>query len=426
MKKIVVTLLLPFILSVACQAAPSALPQLVIPDGLGVNIHFAGTDMAQVNKIADAGFKFVRMDFAWNNVERKPGEFNFDIYDQLVDSLATRGIRVIYILDYGNPIYEGAAPPFTDESRAAFAAYAKAGAAHFKGRGVIWEIYNEPNGTWFWKDPNPRDYFKLAKVTYTAIKEADPDCLVIGPATCSGKADRYLEGVFELGLLNYVDAVSVHPYGCRPPEDANYFYTWLRRKISQYAPNGKKLPIISGEWGYPSLPCSSMGDGVTLEQQAEFLPRMFLINTMNGCPISIWYDWRNDGTGQNPGDREHNFGTLYFDYKEKPSYVAMKTLTSELKGYSFVRRISLGNVKDYAILMQKDCHYKAAVWTTGDTHAITIPVDSPSVAIVSLLGEKKLIDTRDGSIQLEINGSVQYIEPSTQSKNWGLDTSWNK
>ena len=425
MRKIVVTLLLALILSVTCQAAPSALPPLVIPDGLGVNIHFAGTDMTQVNKIADAGFKFVRMDFAWNNVERKPGEFNFDIYDQLVDSLATRGIKVIYILDYGNPIYKGASPPFTDESRAAFAAYAKAGAAHFKGRGVIWEIFNEPNGEWFWKNPRAEDYVKLAKVTYTAIKEADPDCTVIGPATC-GRAYYYLEAAFKYGLLEYVDAVSVHPYGCKPPEEANYFYNWLRRKISQYAPQGKKLPIISGEWGYPSLPCSSFGDGVTIEQQAEFLPRMFLINTMNGLPISIWYDWRNDGTGQNPGDREHNFGTLYFDYTEKPVYVAMKTLTGELSGYSFVRRISLGNIYDYAILLRKGSSYKAAIWTKGDAHSILIPVDSPSVTVTTLLGEKKLVDSKDGSIQLEISGSVQYIEPSTQSCGWALDTKWNQ
>lgn len=419
-------MLLTMMVCGSCMGAPSSLPPPAIPEGLGVNIHFAGSDMAQVNKIADAGFRFVRMDFGWGGVETKKGEYSFKIFDELVDSMAARNIRVILILDYSNPIYENSAPPLTDEARAAFAAYAKAGAAHFKGRGVVWEIYNEPNGDWFWKQPKAEDYVKLAKVTYKAIKEADQDSVVIGPASCGSWARKYLEEAFKSGLLEYVDAVSVHPYGCKKPEDANVFYSWLRRKISQYGPKGASRPIISGEWGYPSLPSSTFGDGVTLEGQADYLARMLLVNTMNGCPISIWYDWRNDGTGTNPGDREHNFGTLFFDFKEKPSYVAMKTLYKELDGYSFVRRISMGTINDYVILLRKGGDYRIAAWTVGDAHTVSIPVDTPVVNVVSLMGDRKSMAVENETINVDLAGSVQYIEPAAPCRRWALDTSWRK
>lgn len=407
----------------ACGAGPQALPSLTIPDCMGVNIHFRGRQDAQVEKLAAVGFRLIRVDFVWGTIEAVKGTYNFGSYNDMVDSLEERGIRPIFILDYGNAHYDNWKPPVTDESRAAYAAFAKAGAAHFRGRGVIWEIWNEPNGEWFWPNPSAEDYVKLARSTYQAIKEADPDAVVIGPATC-GRAYIYLEKAFKAGLLECVDAVSVHPYGCRKPEDANVFYAWLRRNISKYAPTGSSRPLISGEWGYPSLPISSHGDGVTIEQQADYLARMFMINTMNGCQVSIWYDWRNDGIGTGPGDREHHFGVLYHDYTEKSAYFAMKTLASELNGYSFCRRVSLGCHKDYAVLFRKGDDFRAAVWTAGDSRTISIPVDVPSVTIVSLTGEGKRVDVKDGVIVLELTGSVQYIVPCAPSRRWALDTKW--
>ena len=64
-------------------------------------------------------------------------------------------IRALVILDYGNPLYDGGAPPRTDGARQAFARWAVAAAKHFQGRGMMWEIYNEPNNAQFWP-PRPK------------------------------------------------------------------------------------------------------------------------------------------------------------------------------------------------------------------------------------------------------------------------------
>jgi hypothetical protein len=60
---------------------------------------------------------------------------------------------------------------------------------------------------------------------------------------------------------------------------------------------------------------------------------------MNGVPVSIWYDWRNDGT--NNKDAEHNFCLVLSEYRSganpvftpKESYFFTKTLSLVLKGY---------------------------------------------------------------------------------------------
>ena len=69
--------------------------------------------------------------------------------------------------------------------------------------------------------------------------------------TYNGK--RFLEECFRAGLLEHLDAVSVHPYRSydRGPETAGANYARLRELIKKYAPAAKRsLPILSGEWDY--------------------------------------------------------------------------------------------------------------------------------------------------------------------------------
>ena len=73
----------------------------------GVNIHFTGGHEKDLDLIAAAGFKFIRMDFGWQSTEREKGIYNWSAYDELTSNLEKRGMRAIYILDYSNSLYEG-------------------------------------------------------------------------------------------------------------------------------------------------------------------------------------------------------------------------------------------------------------------------------------------------------------------------------
>src|SRR5262249_47887933 len=154
----------------------------VIPEGLGVNIHFVEPPARDVEMIAAAGFRFVRMDFHWERIERRKGEYDFAEYERLFDALAKRRIRPLFILDYGNPLYGNNLAPQTDEGRQAFARFAAAGAAKFKGRGVIWELWNEPNDKFWRPHASLDDYMALAKVVFPAMRRADPGATLIAPA----------------------------------------------------------------------------------------------------------------------------------------------------------------------------------------------------------------------------------------------------
>src|SRR5882724_11059689 len=140
-----------------------------VPEGFGVNIHFTDPAPGEMKMLAESGVRWVRMDFKWDITETTRGTYDFAPYDRLMSALAPFGIRPLFILDYGNPLYDDGAPPRTGGTREAFARWAVAAAKHYAGRGVIWETYNEPNNKMFWRPrPDAQEYAALAAVVARA------------------------------------------------------------------------------------------------------------------------------------------------------------------------------------------------------------------------------------------------------------------
>ena len=399
--------------ALSCLAAGMALsaelPDPVIPAGVGVNIHFVTGHEKDLDLIAAGGFKFVRMDFGWAGIERQRGQYDWAGYDQLQSNLEKRGIRALYILDYSNPLYEkDDASPQHEESVKAFAAWAAAAAKHFQGQHVIWEIWNEPNIS-FWKPkPDAQQYATLCLAACKAIRQADPGATILGPAS-SEFPWAFFETLFKAGALEFLDAVSVHPYRDyrRGPETATADYKKLRDLIARYAPDGKKnLTIISGEWGY-----ATHRKGVSLETQAAFAARQQISNLMQGVPLSIWYDWKNDGT--NPDDAENNFGTVLPDLSPKPSYLAIKTLTRELNGYRYSKRLVTESAEDYVLVFSDAAgREKLAAWTSGNEHTIEAQLRPPlEKALRTLSGTGPGFPQRleKGKAKLVLGPQPQYV-----------------
>jgi hypothetical protein len=402
--------------------APAQIPEPVLPAGVGVNIHFVTGHERDLDMIAAAGFKFIRMDFGWEATEKVRGEYTWSGYDELTANLAKRGLRPLYILDYSHRLYEDAvesknpitgkqeknvASPRKPESVAAFAKWAGAAAAHFKGRGVIWEIWNEPN-IFFWRPkPNVEDYNALALATSKAIRAADPSATIIGPAI-SGFDPAFMEKFLASGVLEFLDGVSVHPYRQKPPETAAAEYQKLREQIERYAPASKKgkLPILSGEWGY-----STDGKDVPPETQAAYLARQQLLNLFAGVPLSIWYDWKNDGSDLH--EREHNFGTVTQDLSPKPAYLAVQALTRELGGFRITARHATGSDQDFVLVLQNAAgETKLAAWTTGESHPVTLPLQkqlTTAVRVVRGGGETSELRADGDKLVLTLVAAPQYV-----------------
>ena len=77
----------------ACGAAE--IPEPVLPAGVGVNIHFVTGHEQDLDLMAAAGFKFVRMDFGWTGTETAKGQYTWREYDELLANLDRHGLRAM-------------------------------------------------------------------------------------------------------------------------------------------------------------------------------------------------------------------------------------------------------------------------------------------------------------------------------------------
>lgn len=416
-------------LALHAKVVASQLPLPVLPEGVGVNIHFTTGHERDLDMIAAAGIRWVRMDFHWADIERARGSYDWSAYDELTANLEKRGLGALYILDYSNPLHEETvtspnpitgkphsvtAAPRRPESIAAFARWAAAAAQRYAGRKVLWEIWNEPNIHFWPPEPNVTNYTALALATAAAIRALDPDAVVLGPAT-SGFPWEFLGTFLKSGILAHLGGVTVHPYRpySQPPESAGPDYAKLRALIDRHAPPERKgnIPVLSGEWGY-----ATHTKGVSLETQAAFVVRQQLANPLHGVPLSIWYDWKNDGP--DPAEREHNFGLVQQDLQPKPAYHALRTLTRELGGFRIARRHETGRESDYVLVLTNAVgRTKLAAWTSGSERELTVaaaPKSAKTVRLVSGLGETRTLPVRDGAFTLRLTALPQYV-------GWGGD-----
>ena len=384
-----------------------------IRDSLGVNIHFTDPKPGEMKMLAASGLGWIRMDFAWDATEKQTGVYDFSHYDTLLENLKRKNMNALFILDYRNALYgPGGLPPFDESGRTAFARWAVAAVNHFQGQGVLWELWNEPNNAGFWHNPNAGDYAKLAITVDKAIRTAVPGETLIGPAV-SGMDFAFLETCFKAGCLTYWDAVSVHPYRQDAPESASADYVRLADMIAKYAPVGRHIPILAAEWGY-----STAWGGQSERRQADYVDREFLTNIENNIPLSIWYDWHDDGPDLT--DSESNFGITHSEYYPagtlvyvpKTAYNACKALAGILGDCKFVGRIKMADDSDHMLEFSRNGKMRYAAWTTSKTpHTVTLPLRPGKANVIDWLNTSEIDQTvgADGLI-ITLTQEPQFVE----------------
>jgi len=403
----------------AASVREQTLPAREVPCAFGPNVHITGPD-EDFDLMKDAGFGFIRKDMFWNSVERSKGNYNFGTYERILDAMEARGMRALFILCYGNKIYSQAET--TEEGREAYARFAAAAVEHFKGRRVIWEIWNEPNVKHFWKGPGDHNsvefadqYVKLVKKAVPAMREADPDCFIAVTATSClwVNSFRWLKACFEKGLLQEdIDAVSVHPYGFRMPEHAiDKGYGHLREMMAEH--EGADIPVINSEVGYdlPYLKKMGSNDENCRDHQGWYCARQYLVDMMCDVRLTIWYKWK-----------ANDFGVVNPDRSARPAFNAAKTLTDQLRGFHFAKRLPAGSDLDYLLLFEKDTgEKKLAAWTVpprgeddpakARPHQITIPLVTSACSLdtCDVFGTEDTVAASGGGITLTLTGAPRYV-----------------
>jgi hypothetical protein len=145
-----------------------------------------------------------------------------------------------------------------------------------------------------------------------------------------------------------------------------------------------------------------------------------------------WYDFRNDGA--NPFDHEQNFGAIRSDFRLKPAYRALATLTGVLEGKRVAERIEVG-AGAYAFRFtsagETASNQDAVVVCAPATARLLTFETSGEVTVVNGVGEaieplrvgNRCTITLDAEFPVYISGRRGFLfEPRDPPVTWKLES----
>ncbi|MBI2897823.1 MAG: hypothetical protein HYY06_29965 [Deltaproteobacteria bacterium] len=294
---------------------------------------------------AEAGVSSIRADLLWDRIEPERGAFDLSGSDTILADVESRGLSLLGLLAYGTSWAsargEARYPP---DDPADFAAFAGSVAARYVGRIRQYEVWNEENvGLRFWPpEPDPAAYAALLGSTADALRDADPDAIVVygglfGPGisildtVVVPSAASFLGDTLDAdpSLGDSFDVLAYHPY--RYPFDAPEAAAEGRERLEDsiasvrgvLSAHGIDRPIWITEVGWHTSPDALMR-GVTPEDQARFLVRGYVIAFGAGVERVYWYTSRDQDGWQS--DQEAAFGWIAEDGTPKPAFYAHRLL----------------------------------------------------------------------------------------------------
>ena len=324
MKKITVLFLLALLfLSCPEDEETKIPPDVNIPaDIMGMaHVGYYYNTFTRENEYAltnEMGIVWMLRDFSWSTIESSKGNWNLSAYDTYVADAEQYGKKILAILDYdvswihndtcGHPSGQFRRVVAGDAEVAAFCEYVRQTVSHYKDSVGAWCIWNEPNlGDRFWSG-TPQEFFTLTKTAADAIREADPNAVILGGAfNTLANNDTWTKGIFESGAMEKIDYIAYHPY-MPDAVTTGKVYTQFRDYAAKY---GFADKIWITEVGYP-LDMGPGGYGTKVKEvdMPETTVKTLAILAAEGARKIIWYEMFDHGAAGDPDDSEDWFGLV--------------------------------------------------------------------------------------------------------------------
>ncbi len=293
--------------------------------------------------IAACGVKWARVQSGWTKTEKEKGVYNFNWLDKVVDNLIQRGINPWLDIGYGNKLYTpdcdhptgvGWVPMYTETARQGWQKYVEALVEHFMGRICYYEIWNEPDGNYYWKPrgANGKELGEFTAITSKIIKKIQPGAKIIGGVMAAGIRPvglAFLQQALNAGMHEWIDYLCIHVYSHYPEKGFRAGIEATRAMLNSYRPG---IELIQGEGGCPSR---NDGFGAMSEmnwdetKQSKWLLRRILTDIGHDFFFTSYFTTVDipDYPGRNGGAPYAYFGILRGEeYTPKPSYFALQNL----------------------------------------------------------------------------------------------------
>jgi hypothetical protein len=304
-------------------------PPLIYPERKPIELEdFCGTALAgysnttsEYDNLTQLDVRWVRVHFSWRDIEKDyDNNWIFTRYDTLMDNATKYNIKVIAMLNYPPAWLNLSTKAYVpQEFLPHYLDYVNKTVRRYKDTVSAWEIWNEPNLERFWDGPI-EDYYELFDQAVDLIHDIDPDLYILGSslsAAATGWMPPNLEQMFSLGIMEHVDAISIHFYNFDPDT--------LYQGIKQYIVLGEKYGFTGDylitEIGNPTS--GTQPHMVSMEKLAENVIKKMVIASALEIKTQIWYCTKDSGNETHDiRNSERWFGLMYNNYTWKKAAYA--------------------------------------------------------------------------------------------------------
>lgn len=279
----------------------------------------------------EAGAGFVRMDFLWEDIEPRQGEFEFAKYDYLVDLLRKNKIGILGILHYSTDWASSCKKwNCAPQDSKTFVNYAVKVAGRYKGKVKYWEVWNEPDSSTYWVDQDGlKSYCALLKNVYIAVKKTDPGCKILNGGLANGLSS--VNHLYDNGARNYFDILNIHifenPLNPKAIKAVTAYPKLAYKIMSRNGDAHKKIWVTEigspGVKRWQRLKNWWMGRNPTERQQAAWVKKVFTgLTGDKNVEMVFWAFFRDTKEHWKTG--VDYFGLVRWDFSRKPAFKAYK------------------------------------------------------------------------------------------------------
>jgi hypothetical protein len=338
MRKFLCPLGLLLVLFAACgSSTPSPVVERKIPEDFLGLVHAGIKESSQEYDLIDEmGAAWILNTFYWSRIEGAKGGWDWAGCDGYVNKAAARGKKILAVLAYDTPwihdpsqalseLPAGTELKHTDkkahdyvqaEQIPLYCNFVKETVTRYKGRVGAWCIWNEPNlSDRFWSGTRV-EFYALSKAAAEAIREADPNAVILGGAFNTTASEEWITGLFSSGAMKKVDFAAYHPY-IGDGEGSAILFKSFRDLAARYG-FGEKVWVT--EVGYTTTTASFWDYPIKVpeERMPEEVVKTITLLAAEGAQRVFWYQLFDPPyQNKDPLEPEDNFGLLEDDYTPK-------------------------------------------------------------------------------------------------------------
>jgi len=359
----------------------------------------------------EMGAEWMRIFLGWHEVEKSPGEYDWDEYDPVFERLRELGFKAIVVM-YGAPDWaaEESCGPISDTI--ALENFLEVLVPRYADVVRAWEFTNEPDG----REPHvwgpaigcwglyPAEYAQQLGIFYSKVKSLDPEALVFFGGLAyddwEHRERRFFEQALQNGAGPFFDGVSLHYYFINPAEFPTMAHkvNEIRDTMTRNGVYWKRIWVTeTGMW---------INMNGSVELQRDFIVREFTRGFGAGVDNIIWFDPREHPVPENAVQR----WLISSNHEPVYGYNTFRHYAEKLEGMHCVGAYTdvPTGVEAYKFVGPQRTLY--ILWSNSGTKTVRIS-STTDATLTDRDGEDSVVvPTQRGMVEFEVGAKPVFLE----------------